>query len=61
MKSIETYYKVLGLEPGVPFEKVKAAYKDLVAVWHPDRFTHNSRLQEKAQEKLKEIKAVYDF
>ena len=61
MKSIESHYKVLGLEPGVPFEKVKIAYKDLVAVWHPNRFTNNSRLQEKAQEKLKEINAAYEF
>jgi hypothetical protein len=61
MNLLETHYKVLGLEPGVPFEKVKVAYKDLVAVWHPDRFAHNSRLQEKAQEKLKEINAAYEF
>ena len=61
MNPIETYYKVLELEPGVPFEKVKVAYKDLVAIWHPDRFAHNSRLQEKAQEKLKEINAAYEF
>jgi hypothetical protein len=60
-KSIEYHYKVLGLEPGVPFEKVKLAYKDLVAVWHPDRFANNPRLQEKAQEKLKEVNASYEF
>jgi curved DNA-binding protein CbpA len=30
-------------------------------VWHPDRFPNDPRLQEKAQEKLKEINLAYDY
>ncbi|MBW1888862.1 MAG: molecular chaperone DnaJ, partial [Deltaproteobacteria bacterium] len=36
-----------------PYE-VKQAYKDIVNVWHPDRFSNNPRLKQKAEEKLKE-------
>lgn len=53
-------YNVLGLGPGASSEELKAAHRDLTKVWHPDRFLHDPRLQQKAQEKLKEINAAYD-
>lgn len=55
------YYQILDLKPGASKHEVKQAYKDLIVVWHPDRFTHNPRLQQKAQEKVKEINAAYAF
>lgn len=54
------YYEILELNPGASFEEVKQAYKDLVKVWHPDRFSQDPRLQRKAQEKLKEINQAYE-
>ncbi|RJR34822.1 MAG: tetratricopeptide repeat protein, partial [Deltaproteobacteria bacterium] len=39
---------------------VKQAYRDLVYVWHPDRFVQNTRLQQKAEAMLKEINAAYE-
>ncbi len=53
------YYNILGLQPEASIEEVKEAYKDLVKVWHPDRFTHDPKLQAKTQEKLKEINEAY--
>ena len=53
-------YQILGLEPEAKFEDVKQYYRDLVKVWHPDRFTHDLRLQNKAIEKLKEINGAYE-
>jgi hypothetical protein len=53
-------YQILGLEPEAKFEDVKQYYRDLVKVWHPDRFTHDLRLQNKAEEKLKEINGAYE-
>ncbi|HEU4766877.1 MAG TPA: J domain-containing protein [Pyrinomonadaceae bacterium] len=53
-------YEVLGVKPGVSERELKAAHRDLAKVWHPDRFLHDPRLQEKAQEKLKEINEAYD-
>jgi len=56
MNELDRYYRVLGLEPGASLEAVNQAYKDLAFVWHPDRIPKdNPRLQQKAQEKLKEI------
>src|SRR6267378_1389181 len=53
-------YYLLGLSPGASPEELKAAHRDLAKVWHPDRFLHDPRLQEKAQEKLKQINEAYD-
>ncbi|MFQ5682268.1 MAG: DnaJ domain-containing protein [Candidatus Binatia bacterium] len=60
MDNIQRYYETLGLKPGATPEEVKQAYRDLVKVWHPDRFSHDPKLQRKAQEKLKEINQTYD-
>lgn len=57
--SRERCLETLGLQPGAPAQDIKAAYRDMAKVWHPDRFTHDPRLQQKAQEKLKEINDAY--
>jgi hypothetical protein len=54
-------YEVLGVKPGVSMRELKAAHRDLAKVWHPDRFLHDPRLQDKAQEKLKEINEAYEL
>ena len=51
---------ILGLKPDASQEEITQAYKDLVNVWHPDRFESNERLQKKAVERLKEINTAYD-
>lgn len=61
MKELEQWYRVLGLECGASWSEVNQAYKDLAFIWHPDRIpTDNPRLQEKAEEKLKEINHARD-
>ena len=59
MSEMDKYYQILGLNPGASEEEIKQAYRDLVNVWHPDRFPNNPRLREKANEKLKEINFAY--
>jgi hypothetical protein len=55
----ESFLRVLGLGPAASAREIKAAYRDLAKVWHPDRFAHDPRLQRKAQEQLKEINEAY--
>src|SRR5512137_1715508 len=55
MDDLTHAFQVLGLKPGASPEVVKQAYRDLVRVWHPDRFGHDERLRLIAQDKLKEI------
>lgn len=52
-------YALLDLEPGASRDEVRQVYRDLVHVWHPDRFAHNPRLRQKAEEKLKEVNRAY--
>ncbi|MBV8886443.1 MAG: pentapeptide repeat-containing protein [Chroococcidiopsidaceae cyanobacterium CP_BM_RX_35] len=61
MNDLDQCYRVLGLRPGASIEEVNQAYKDLAFIWHPDRIPpDNSRLQQKAQEKLKELNQARD-
>ena len=57
--NIERYYKTLHVEPGASFDEVKRAYRSLVKVWHPDRFSQTPHLQQQALEKLQAINRAY--
>lgn len=57
---MDKYFEILGLEPGASQKEIKAAYRDLAQVWHPDKYSHNPRLQAKAQEKLRKIIDAYE-
>jgi len=59
MADINRCYEILEIEPGASLEEIKHAYRDLAFVWHPDRFAHNDRLQQKAQQRLTEINQAY--
>ena len=54
-------YGVLGLAPGATPDEVKTAYRDLVKVWHPDRFSDHDRLREKAQRQLQLYNEAYEL
>ncbi len=55
------YFETLDLKPGASSEEVSQAYRDLVKIWHPDRFFGSPRLRQKAEEKLKEVNQAYCF
>lgn len=57
---MEKYYKTLDISSGATESEIKKAYRDLVKVWHPDRFTDDIELQKKAEAKLKEINIAYE-
>lgn len=60
MGDIDKYYEILGIKRGVSLEEVNQAHRDLMQIWHPDRFSHNPRLQTKAEDKAKEINVAFD-
>lgn len=51
--------EALGLGPDATAAEIKEAYRDLVKVWHPDRFGTDLRLRRKAEEKLQQINLAY--
>ena len=57
---IQRCFEILELDSKASSDKVKQAYRDLVNVWHPDRFPGNPRLKQKAEEKLKEVNEAYE-
>jgi len=54
------HYRALEIDRSATLEEAKQAYRDLIAVWHPDRYTHNPRLQAKAVEKMKTLNAAFE-
>ncbi|QSJ17508.1 J domain-containing protein [Nostoc sp. UHCC 0702] len=52
-------YEILGLAPGASSAQVKQAYRKLVKIWHPDRFSDQKQKQ-KAEEKIKIINVAYN-
>jgi hypothetical protein len=50
---------ILELKPGATLAEIRQAYRDLVKVWHPDRFGTDARLRHKAENKLKQLNDAY--
>ncbi len=53
-------YEVLGIKEGASEAEIKAAYKEMVKKYHPDRH-HDNPLSDLAEEKLQEVKQAYDI
>ena len=49
------FYRQLDLEPGADLVSIRQSYRQLVKVWHPDRFGNDEKLQAAANNKLKKI------
>ncbi|MEA3280442.1 MAG: J domain-containing protein [Thermodesulfobacteriota bacterium] len=57
---IQKCFEILELDPDAGADEAKQAYKDLVNVWHPDRFAGNPRLRKKSEDRLKDINIAYE-
>ena len=55
MESLREHFQTLGLTEKATLEDALASYKDLIRVWHPDRFGHDQRLRKKAEEQTSRI------
>ena len=49
------YLQTLGLGPDATWDEVTLTYKDLMRVWHPDRFPSDERLRKKAEQESQRI------
>jgi hypothetical protein len=56
---VNRYYRVLDLPYNATLAEIKQAYRELVRIWHPDRYSHDERLQKRATEKLIELNEAY--
>ena len=61
MPDIEECFSTLGIPPSSSIEEIKSAYRDLVKVWHPDRFGSDDRLRVKAEEMTKRLNLAFEF
>jgi len=52
-----TPYEILGVHPNADENTIKAAYRKLAILWHPDKNPNN---QEEAEDKFKEINQAYE-
>jgi hypothetical protein len=54
-------YDLLDLDVSASQGEVKAAFRDLVKIWHPDRYQNDSdSVRLRAERKLKEITSAYE-
>ncbi|GEM_PF-6454841 len=53
-------YQILDVHPSATPAEVRASYRNLAQVWHPDRFAGNPKLQQMAEAKMREINAAYE-
>lgn len=61
VSSLEKYYRILGLTVESSKEEVKAAYRALVKITHPDRFMHESEeVQNSMKTKFQELQNAYE-
>lgn len=58
--NIRKCFEILELDQDASLPEIRQAYLDLVNVWHPDRFSQNPRLREKAENKLRSINTAYE-
>lgn len=58
-EEIRNCYRVLEIEPGASLDAVKDAYRQLVKIWHPDRFPDDLKLQKRAKDKTTQIILAY--
>uniref|UniRef100_A0A7C4W191 J domain-containing protein n=1 Tax=Desulfatirhabdium butyrativorans TaxID=340467 RepID=A0A7C4W191_9BACT len=57
---IDKALDILHLPKTASPEEIKSAYRDMVRVWHPDRFGNDERLRQKAEEQLRLINEAHE-
>ena len=58
--NINRALEILELDQSASISEIKQAYRDLATIWHPDRYSHNPRLEKKSQQKMKDINEAFE-
>lgn len=64
MRGKSTYQRcceVLEVTPGAPMSEIEHSFRQLIKVWHPDRFADNPSLQSRATEKTTELTRSFQW
>lgn len=59
MENLAYCFEILDVPVGVTWTEIQRAHRELVKVWHPDRFASDHPLQKRAERKLQEINDAY--
>jgi len=52
-------YRRLGISPGADWKELRAAYRERIRAWHPDRFQGDDRARAEAENRSKAINQSY--
>jgi nucleotide-binding universal stress UspA family protein len=58
-RKIGRFLDLFDLDRNFSDEELRAAYRDLVQVWHPDKYSGNERLRIRAESKIRLINEAY--
>jgi hypothetical protein len=59
-RAITFYYQILGVPQNASKDNIKQAYKNLLNVWNPSKFSNEPNIQIKAQHMMSEIDEAYE-
>jgi hypothetical protein len=57
--SIDQAFQILEVPSTATWEEVRQAYREMVKVWHPDRFQADAKFQARATKKAQDINLAY--
>ena len=61
METYKEYLKILELSENASLDDIKNARKELIKVWHPDRFENDENLIKRANCKTQKINEAYEY
>ena len=57
----ERYCELLEVSPGATAEEIQRSFRELIKIWHPDRFADQPELQRRATRKTSELTKAFQW